>query len=170
MKHVMLTPSAVYSLYITAVIIQHVGCPCVLCHRYLFNHDSPPAHYGRHVTKLISEAVRRIGAGSQEKLEIGDMDIVKEWAFAGDVVEGIWTLVQQEDIMEANIGSGEGHSIREWIELCFGLVGKDWREHVVKREGFSSDYRQLVSNPSRIFSLGWKPETGFTDLAAMMMR
>jgi GDPmannose 4,6-dehydratase len=136
---------------------------------YFFNHDSP-RRSERHVTKLVSETARRIGAGSPEKLEIGDMDVVKEWTFAGDVVKGIWTLVQQEDIMEANISSGEGHSIREWVELCFGLAGKDWREHVVKREGFSSDHRQLVSNPSRIFSLGWKPETGFTDLAAMMMR
>ena len=72
---------------------------------YFFNHDSP-RRTERHMAKKISAAVKRIAAGSEEKLEIGDITVIKEWTFAGDVVKGIWTLVQQQEIFEANIGSG----------------------------------------------------------------
>ncbi|HSC36401.1 MAG TPA: GDP-mannose 4,6-dehydratase [Chitinophagaceae bacterium] len=135
---------------------------------YFFNHDSP-RRSEHHMTKMISEAALRIGAGSKETVAIGDIGAIKEWTFAGDVVKGIWTLVQQDSITEANIGSGEGHSIGEWVEACFALAGKDWREYVVKKDGFTPDYRQLVSDSSRIFSLGWRPAVSFQQLARMMM-
>jgi GDPmannose 4,6-dehydratase len=136
---------------------------------YFFNHDSP-LRTERHMTKKIAEAARRIGAGSNEMLEIGDVDAVKEYSYAGDIVKGIWTLVNQEEITEANISSGKGYSIKEWLEQCFSLVNKDWRNHVTTNPDFTPAYRQLVSDPSRIFSLGWKPEVGFEELAKMMMK
>jgi len=136
---------------------------------YFFNHDSP-RRSERHMAKLVSEAARRIAAGSPEKLPIGDLAAVKEWTYAGDVVKGVWTLVQQNEVAEANIGSGIGYSIEDWLETCFGLVGKDWKEYVIKKDNFISEYRQLVSDSSRMFSLGWKPEVSLAGLAAMMMR
>jgi GDPmannose 4,6-dehydratase len=136
---------------------------------YFFNHDSPLRNE-RHMTKKISEAAKRIGKGGHEMLEIGDVDAIKEYSYAGDVVKGIWTLVNQNEITEANISSGKGYSIKEWLEQCFSLVNKDWRNHVAIAPDFTPTYRQLVSDPSRIFSLGWKPEVSFEELAKMMMK
>jgi len=134
---------------------------------YFFNHDSP-RRTDRHMAKKITAAVSRIAKGSNEKLEIGDIDVIKEWAYAGDIVKGVWTLVQQENIYEANIGSGMGYSIKDWLEVCFNRIGKDWKAYVVIKEGFKAEYKMLVSDPSVIFSLGWKPVVSFQQLAQMM--
>ena len=135
---------------------------------YFFNHDSP-RRTERHMAKKIAAAVRRIGEGNNEKLEIGDITVIKEWTFAGDVVNGVWSLVQQQDIFEANIGSGLGYSIQDWLVTCFEIIGKDWKDYVVLKNDFTPEYQQLVSNPSTIFSLGWKPELSFKQLAEMMI-
>ena len=74
---------------------------------YFFNHDSP-RRTERHMAKKIAEVVKRVAKGSTEKLEIGDSSVIKEWTYAGDVVKGIFTLVQQDTVLEANIGSGKG--------------------------------------------------------------
>ncbi|MES2430915.1 MAG: GDP-mannose 4,6-dehydratase [Bacteroidota bacterium] len=136
---------------------------------YFFNHDSPQ-RTERHMAKKISAAALRIGNGSNEKLVIGDLNAIKEWTYAGDVVKGILTLVQQENIFEANIGSGIGYSIKDWLNECFTLVGKDWKDHVETNPGFIPDYKQLVSDSSLIHSLGWQPQISFKDLAKMMMQ
>lgn len=134
---------------------------------YLFHHESP-LRKPNHVSKMIVDAANRIADGSSEKLVVGDISVIKEWAFAEDVMEAVLTLVNQNDVFEAVIGTGEGHSIQEWIELCFGMVGCDWRNHIVERPGFSAEYKTLISNPLVIKSLGWKPKTSFKDLATMM--
>ena len=87
---------------------------------YFFNHDSP-LRTERHMTKKIAEAAKRIASGSNEKLEIGDIDVVKEYTYAGDIVNGIWTLVKQDKILEANVSSGHGYTIKDWIIECFSL-------------------------------------------------
>jgi GDPmannose 4,6-dehydratase len=135
---------------------------------YFFNHDSP-LRSERHVTKKISEAAKRIAYGSSEKLEIGDMSVIKEWSFAGDIVKGILLLINQNKIFEANISSGVGYSIEEWVKECFKLVGKDYREHVVSNSSFVSAYKTLVSDNTLIKSLGYEAEIDFTKLARMMM-
>ncbi len=135
---------------------------------YFFNHDSP-LRTERHVTKMISETVKRIAAGSNEKLEIGDMSVIKEWSYAGDIVKGIWLLVNQELLFEANISSGEGYSIKEWIEECFKLVDLNLRDNIIERNDFISSYKKLISDNSLIKTLGYKPEVSFHDLAKMMM-
>jgi GDPmannose 4,6-dehydratase len=135
---------------------------------YFFNHDSP-LRTERHMTKKIAEAAKRIAAGSNERLEIGDVDAIKEYAYAGDIVKGIWTLVNQDEIKEANISSGKGYAIKDWLEQCFSLVNKDWHDYVTINHDFISVYNQLVSDPALILSLGWKPELSFEELAKMMM-
>lgn len=135
---------------------------------YFFNHDSP-RRSPRHVTKMIADAVRNIAAGSEQKIEIGDTAVKKEWGYAPDIVAAIWTLVQQDAITEATLGTGEAWSIQEYIETCFRLVNKDWTKYVQQKEGFMAEYRQLVSNPATIHALGWKPATSLTDLANIML-
>lgn len=136
---------------------------------YFFNHDSP-LRSERHMTKKIAEAAKRIAAGSKEQLMIGDLGAIKEYTFAGDVVNAVWTLVNQDAVSEAVIGSGIGFSITDWLEACFGLAGKNWQDHVVRDEQFVSGYRRLVADPALIRSLGWEPAVDFKQLAQMMMQ
>ena len=135
---------------------------------YFFNHDSP-LRSERHMCKKISEACKRIARGSEEKLLIGDIQAVKEWTFAGDTVKAVLTLVEQDVIFEANIGTGMGYSIEDWLNECAALTGINWTHHVETDLSFVPAYQRLIADPGLIFSLGWKPETSFSDLAKMMM-
>jgi GDPmannose 4,6-dehydratase len=135
---------------------------------YLFHHDSP-RRGPRHVAQLIASAARRIGAGSGEVVELADTSVVKEWTFAGDVARAMLALVEQDDVTEAVIGTGEGHSIEEWVACCFALVGLNWRDHVRAAAARRAEYARLVSRPARLKSLGWRPRVSFDGLAAMMM-
>lgn len=134
---------------------------------YLFHHDSP-LRKPDHVSKLVADFARRIAAGADESLELGDIAVEKEWTFAGDVAEAMLTLVGQDRVFEAVIGSGEPHSIKEWLDECFGVHGLDWRARVRMRKAFVPEYRRLVSDPATMFSLGWRPRVGFRELARMM--
>ncbi|PQJ10422.1 epimerase [Flavipsychrobacter stenotrophus] len=136
---------------------------------YFFNHESP-RRPERHMSKKIACAALRIGNGSTEQIEIGDITVKKEWAFAGDIVAGIWALVQQDNIFEATIGSGLAYSIEDWLVACFAIAGKRWQDHVTIKSGFKAEYDTLVSDPSTLISLGWKPEVSFSSLAKMMMQ
>jgi GDPmannose 4,6-dehydratase len=121
------------------------------------------------MAKKISEFAKRIGNGSNEKLEIGDISVIKEWTFAGDVVKGIWTLVNQDNIFEANIGSGIGYSIADWLKICFNEIGKNYPDYIIEKNDYVAEYRQLVSDPSLINSLGWKAEISIVELSKMMI-
>ena len=122
------------------------------------------------MSRKIADSAKRIAAGSNEKLSIGDLGAIKEWTFAADVVKAVWVLVNQDKISEAIIGSGKGYTVEDWLKECFSLIGKDWRDHVTNTADFKGAYRQLVSDPSLMISLGWKPETSFEELARMMMK
>ena len=135
---------------------------------YLFHHESS-LRKPNHMSKKIVLAAQRIANGSQEVIEIGDINVQKEWTFAGDVAEGIFTLIKQDNIYEAVIGSGITYSIENWLEKCFSLIGKNWQQYVKLIEGFSSEYQCLVCQPTTIKSLGWSPVVTFSDLSIMMM-
>jgi GDPmannose 4,6-dehydratase len=135
---------------------------------YLFHHESPHRK-PNHVSKMIALAAQRIGVGSTEIIELGDISVAKEWTFAGDVTEAIMALVEQDGVFEAVIGSGVTYTIENWLEQCFGLIGKDWHDHVRLNEGFIPEYNRLVSNPETINSIGWLPVVNLPELAEMMM-
>lgn len=135
---------------------------------YLFHHESP-RRPDTHLSRRITLAAQRIASRSTERLIIGDISVVKEWTFAGDIARAIAILVRQDDVSEAVIGSGEGHSVEEWLDHCFGLVGRSWRDYVDFTPGFRPEYASLVSRPARMKSLGWVPTVDFATLARMMM-
>ena len=135
---------------------------------YFFNHDSP-RRTEQHVSQKIAKAVKRISAGSSEKLELGDIDVKKEFNYAGDVVEALWLLVNQNRVFEAVIGSGRAYSIKEWVEYCFNTIGRDSKDFVVLRNNYAAEYEVLVSNPQLIKSIGWEQKVEFHQLADMMM-
>jgi GDPmannose 4,6-dehydratase len=136
---------------------------------YLFHHESP-LRKTTHISQKIIQAVKRIAAGSDEKIELGDIAVEKEWAFAGDVTEGMAILVGQDQVFEAVIGTGKTHTIEDWLKICFALIGKDWRNYIVIRDGFAAEYKCLFSNPSTMHSLGWFPKIEFAELAELMLR
>ena len=136
---------------------------------YLFNHDSP-LRTDEHVNKKVVDAVKRIASGEKKKLVMGDLSVKKEFGFAGDIVKAIWTLVSQDTIFEATIGTGKAYTIEAWVDYCFSISGLDWKKHVEPAEKFTRQYDMLVSDPSTIFSLGWRPETSMEELAKMMMK
>jgi len=136
---------------------------------YFFNHDSQLSTE-KHVNQKIAATVKRISEGSNEKLEIGNSGVLKEFNYAGDMVEAVWKLVNQDRVYEAVIGSGDVHSIQEWTEYCFKKINRNWEEFLTAKEDFIPEYNILVSNPSLIKSLGWTPKTNFYQLADMMMK
>lgn len=136
---------------------------------YFFNHDSP-RRTEKHLSQKIAKAVVRISKGSDEKIEIGDLDAIKEYTFAGDVVKGLWLFINQEQVFEANISSGIGYSVLDWVKICFELVGLDYKNYVVQNHNFKSAYKKLVSDSTVIRSLGFNPEVSFEALAKMMIK
>jgi GDPmannose 4,6-dehydratase len=135
---------------------------------YFFHHESP-LRKPRHLSQRIVQAAKRIKSGSDELLEVGDLSVEKEWTFAGDIAGAVLTLVGQDAVSEAVIGSGEPHSIQEWVECCFASLGLEWRKHVRGIPGYRAEFRRLVSDPRLIRSLGWKPSVGFSELCTMMI-
>jgi GDPmannose 4,6-dehydratase len=135
---------------------------------YLFHHESP-YRKPSHVSQLIALAVKRIASGSREIIELGNILVEKEWTFAGDVVEGIFTLVSQDKIFETVIGSGLGYTIQDWLSHCFSCIKKNWIDYVKIKEGYLSEYSCLVSDPSTIKSLGWEPKVNLSQLANLMV-
>lgn len=136
---------------------------------YLFHHDSP-LRSAQHLNRKIADAALAAADGREYGLSIGDIEVEKEFGFAGDIVNGMLHLVEQDDIFEACIGTGKAYSIEKWLELCFSAVGKNWKDHVRQKEGYTPAFRKLVSDPSLIRSTGWKPEVEIEELAQQMLK
>ena len=137
----------------------------------LFNHESP-RRGPEFVTRKITRAVAAIAAGRQEKLELGNLDAKRDWGFAGDYVEAMWSMLQQDRPDDYVVATGETHSVREFCELAFGHVGLDWAEHVVVNPAFfrPAEVDLLIGDPSKATNeLGWKPKVSFADLVTMMV-
>jgi len=136
---------------------------------YLFHHESP-LRKPTHLCKKIAELAKQVKNGVNEQITLGDISVRKEVAFAGDIVAGIWTLINNDHVFEATIGTGKAYSIQDWLDICFLKIGRDWRNHIILRnDGFVAEYPLLVSDPSTIFSLRWQPQTSIESLAEMML-
>lgn len=136
---------------------------------YFFNHDSE-LRSAKHINKKIIDELRLIKAGIQSKIVVGDPEVKKEFNFAGDVVKAIWMLVNQEQVHEAVIGSGLAYSINDWIKIVSKLLGLDYNNILVEiNENFKSEYKILVSKPTKIKSIGWRPVVSIEDLAKRML-
>ena len=135
---------------------------------YFFNHDSM-LRSEKHINMKIAQFVKKIALGSDEKLIIGNMDVMKEYNYAEDIVEAVWLLVNQNEYYEVIIGSGKAYSILDWTKSCFDKIGKKWQDYVLVNNNYIPDYKILVSNPKLLFSLGWTPKTDFNKLVNIMM-
>lgn len=137
----------------------------------LFNHESPRRGL-EFVTRKIADGVARIKLGLSKELRLGNLESQRDWGFAGDYVEAMWRMLQQDDPDNFVIGMGETHSVREFCEIAFGHAGLDYKEFVVQDERFyrPAEVDLLISDPSKARSvLGWEPSVGFKELVTMMV-
>ena len=136
---------------------------------YLFNHDSP-LRSENHINQKIVLSAINIANGNKNKLIIGNLDVKKEFNYAGDIVKAIWQLVSQNEVSEMVIGSGVAYNIGTWIEYCFNKLGLKSEEHTIKDEKFITDYNVLVSDPKLLMSTGWQPTISIFQLADLMLK
>jgi GDPmannose 4,6-dehydratase len=138
----------------------------------LFNHESP-RRGPEFVTRKISQGVARIKLGRQDVVPLGNLDAQRDWGFAGDYVEAMWRMLQQEQADDYVVATGDTHSIREFLDIAFRHVGiDDWSRHVVQDPRFfrPAEVDLLIGDASKARDrLGWKPSVTFTGLVEMMV-
>ena len=141
------------------------------CNGILFNHESPRRGI-EFVTKKITDGVARIHCGLSEELRLGNLDVKRDWGFAGDYVKAMWLMLQQKEPDDYVISTGESHSVREFVDQAFSSAGLDWQDYVEIDERFMRhvDVPELRGDSSKAKDkLGWKPATSFNELVALMV-
>lgn len=137
----------------------------------LFNHESP--RRGKEfVTRKVTDAVARIKLGLATELRMGNLDSKRDWGFAGDYVEAMWHMLQQNEPDDYVIATGETHTVRELVQVAFEHVGLDYEKYVVLDEKFlrPAEVDLLVGDPAKAQKkLGWKPKVSFEQLVHMMV-
>ena len=137
----------------------------------LFNHESPRRGL-EFVTRKISHGAARIALGQESELRLGNLDAKRDWGFAGDYVEAMWRMLQQDEPGDFVVCTGETHSVREFCQVAFGHLGLDWEAHVVVDEEFirPAEVDLLVGDASRAAKvLGWSATMDFEGLVTMMV-
>ena len=141
------------------------------CNGILFNHESP-RRGETFVTRKVTRAVGRITLGLQEKLYLGNLDAKRDWGFAGDYVETMWMMLQQDEPEDFVIATGEAHSVRDFVEAAFSRLNLDWERYVeIDPKYFrptEADHLQGDSGKARE-KLGWQPRVSFDALVGMMV-
>ena len=173
------TPFSPRSPYACAKVFAHQ-----LCQNYrdayglfiacgiLFNHESPRRGIP-FVTRKITRTAARIKHGLEHKLFLGNLDAKRDWGFAGDYVEAMWLMLQQDKPDDYVIATGESHSVRELLDVTFGVLELDWKKYVEidPRYFRPTEVDHLHGDASRARAkLGWKPKVGFRELVEMMVR
>lgn len=142
------------------------------CCGILFNHESP-LRGTEFVTRKITDAIGRIKAGTQKKLVLGNINAKRDWGFAGDYVEVMWAMLQQEQADDYVVATGETHSVEEFVEHAFEVAGLgDWRQFVEFSAEFvrPSEVDLLIGSPDKAKTrLGWEPKVTFGELVQMMV-
>jgi GDPmannose 4,6-dehydratase len=137
----------------------------------LFNHESPLRGI-EFVTRKVTDAVARIKLGLQSELRLGNIDAKRDWGFAGDYVEAMWLMLQQESGDDFVVATGQTTTVRRMCEIAFGHAGVAMDQHLVIDEKFfrPAEVDVLLGNPAKALAkLGWKPKTSLEDLIVMMV-
>jgi GDPmannose 4,6-dehydratase len=140
------------------------------CNGILFNHESP-RRGETFVTRKITRAATRIKLGLQDKLYLGNLDAKRDWGFAGDYVETMWLMLQQESSDDYVIATGENHLVKEFLDEVFGYLGLDWHKYVEVDPRYyrPTEVDVLLGDASKARKvLKWEPKVGFKELARMM--
>jgi len=141
------------------------------CNAILYNHESPRRGEA-FVTRKISMSVARIKAGKQKELVLGNLDMVRDWTFAGDTVRAMHLALKADKPGDYVIGSGEEHTVREFVVEAFSYAGLDWKKYVKFDDSFvrTVDIGKMKADPSHARKvLGWKPQVDFKGLVHLMV-
>jgi GDPmannose 4,6-dehydratase len=158
-----------YGHYITVNYRESYGLYAVS--GILFNHESPRRGL-EFVTRKISDGVARIKLGLADELVLGNLDAERDWGYAGDYVDAMWRMLQQDEAEDYVVATGETHSVREFSELAFAHVGLDTEQYVKSDPEFlrPAEIDHLVGDASKARAqLGWKPRHSFRDLVELMV-
>jgi len=159
-----------YAYYITVNYRESYGMHA--SNGILFNHESP-RRGETFVTRKITRAAAHIKHGLQDKLFLGNLDAKRDWGFAGDYVEGMWLMLQQDQPDDYVLATGETHSVRELLEIAFSELDLDWTKYVEidPRYFRPAEVDLLLGDATKARQkLGWKPRVGFRELIQMMVR
>ena len=124
------------------------------------------------MTRKITDSAARISLGLAETVSLGNLDARRDWGFAGDYVEAMWRMLQQDEPQDFVIGTGQTWSVRQFCELAFGAVGLDYKAHVVEDAKMvrPAEVKLLVADPTRAKTeLQWRPRVTFDALVRMMV-
>jgi GDPmannose 4,6-dehydratase len=141
------------------------------CSGILFNHESPRRGL-EFVTRKITDGVARIKLGLASELRLGNLQAKRDWGFAGDYVRAMWLMLQQDEADDYVIGTGQTHSVEEFVQIAFGHVNLDWHDYVVVDPQFyrPAEVDLLLADPSKARAqLGWEPKASFEHLVQMMV-
>jgi GDPmannose 4,6-dehydratase len=173
------TPFLPRSPYACAKVFAHHLCQnyreaygLFICCGILFNHESPRRGIP-FVTRKITRAAARIKHGLDSKLYLGNLDARRDWGFAGDFVEAMWLMLQQERPADYVVATGESHTVRDVLDIAFGALGLDWKPHVEidPRYYRPTEVDHLLGDAAKAREqLGWKPKVRFRELIEMMVR
>ena len=159
----------VYGHFITVNYRESYGMYC--CSGILFNHESP--RRGREfVTRKVTDGAARIKLGLAGELRLGNLEARRDWGFAGDYVEAMWRMLQQDKPDDYVIATGETHSVGELVEEAFGYLGLDWQKYVVQDPALvrPAEVDLLIGDASKAQrQLGWRPKVGFQELVRLMV-
>jgi GDPmannose 4,6-dehydratase len=158
-----------YSYWITVNYRESYGI--FACNGILFNHESP-RRGETFVTRKVTKAAAAIKLGLQDKVYLGNLDAKRDWGFAGDYVEAMWLMLQQEKPDDYVVATGETYSIRDLLDEAFGHVGLDWHQYVEidPRYYRPAEVDLLIGDPTKAKTvLGWEPKVKFKDLVKMMV-
>lgn len=159
----------VYGHYITVNYRESYGL--FATSGILFNHESPRRGL-EFVTRKITHGVARIKAGLDKELRLGNLQAKRDWGYAGDYVRAMWLMLQQVEADDFVIGTGETHSVEEFVRIAFAHVGLDWRRHVVIDPQFyrPAEVDLLLADPTKARRcLGWEPQVSFEQMVRMMV-
>ncbi len=137
----------------------------------LFNHESPRRGF-EFVTRKVTHTAARIKCGLAKELRMGNLDARRDWGFAGDYVDAMWRMLQQDEPDDFVVSTGSTHTVQELVEVAFGRLDLDWREFVVQDPAFyrPAEVDLLVGDPSKAREkLGWSPRVDFQGLVEMMV-
>jgi GDPmannose 4,6-dehydratase len=137
----------------------------------LFNHESPRRGL-EFVTRKVTDCVARIKLGVADTLALGNLDAQRDWGFAGDYVQAMWLMLQQDAPDDYVIATGVSHSVRELVKVAFEHAGLDWQRHVRLDRGLirPAEVEHLIGNSSKARAqLGWVPTVDFANLVKMMV-
>ena len=141
------------------------------CSGILFNHESPRRGL-EFVTHKVTHAAARIKLGLQDELRLGNLEAQRDWGYAGDYVQAMWLMLQQDEPDDYVVSTGETHSVRELCEMAFSYLGLNYEEHVVIDEKFyrPAEVDLLIGDATKAHTqLGWKPSVDFPGLIRLMV-